>query len=1061
MKIRRIFTLFLIICFCTTQLATIGQAVTGDTTTDPIQIGAGARSFGLGGAFVAVADDPNTLFANPAGLAGLKSVSLTGTFVFVPHTETTYNISGMGVLTPYGSFGLAYVGAGISEIEIGGGQTSDYLDNLVFLTYATPLSRLLPALDQTSFGLNLKIFSRGYSAASLGYASGFNIDLGLKHYYNDWLTLGVVKQNVFPSAWGGLVTWSSGTEEDLPGNTHLGAAARLAEGRYLLTMDAEIPYRTDHPILYHLGMEWNPVSPLALRVGADQRLGTVTQGLVTTNLTMGVGLMFQGLQIDYAYHPYYTDFAESVTSTVSLSYVYPYAQDMSAEVEKEKVETGDVQKIEVKAPADSRRVFARMPDESEVELSYNKKKKAWAGAWQVPPRIKGEEYVVKVFQVDKDYNVWETDSNTFDIVRKDYIGIIDPADKSIVYDEELTVKGRVGGRETTQIFIQGKEVPIAVIAGEKYFSARVPLKLGKNPILVQALDDNREVITETTLRILRLQTFVDLDKDYWAKRSIEQLATLGIVTGYPRGTFYPKDAIKRAELTTMIVRLKGKDLEGAEAGSFKDVSSSHWAFKYIEQGVKDGVVAGYPDGRFRPEATISRAEGVSVITRFAQLPESSARVPYTDLPALHWSYKTVSAAYRAGLLTHLENVFEPTKDFSRGEAAGILARTPYVAQKIIDLMDFETGYEALPVPPVEVVEVPVEIPVETTTTIIPTTTTTTTTILPTTTTVPVTTTTIRVTTTTIPPTTTTVPVTTTTTTTTIPEIVPEEIVEEIPEEIPEEIVAPVVPPVEVTEVPEEVPVETTTTVPPTTTTIPPTTTTMPPTTTTVPPTTTTTTTTIPEIVPEEIVEEIPEEIPEEIVPPVEVTEVPEEVPVETTTTIPPTTTTLPPTTTTIPPTTTTVPVTTTTTTTTIPEKPPVAVVEEIPEEKPVEIPPALKPRPRRVIVYFIVWGDTLSSISRRHYGTAWLYKKIAWTNNISNPHLIYAGRSLRIDYGIRRRMHHYVSVGDTLAKIAGRYYGDPKLYDKLAEKNKLKDPHNITAGDYLEIDFSHLKGKKE
>jgi nucleoid-associated protein YgaU len=536
---------------------------------------------------------------------------------------------------------------------------------------------------------------------------------------------------------------------------------RLIDGKVLVTMDTEIPYTGALPTLFHLGTEWKPIPIVAFRGGAGQQINNISSGMSTTNLTLGVGLDYEGFKIDYAYHPYYTSFSDSITSTVSITYVDPFALNVEARVDKDVVGSGDLQIVRVRTPKDSRKVRVVMPDSEEIELKYEPDKDEWVGGWWVPGKFAGRGFVGKAFLTDWDYNVWRADTNPFEIVSKGNIDLISPADKSIVYTKEILVKGNILSGRVDTILIQGKK---ANIVGDRVFSLKIPLELGKNPIMVQALDMNGRVLQQLKVRVLRLQTFRDVPENYWAKLSIEQLATLGIITGYPDGTFRPNGTITRAELTTLIVRVIGREASGLGVQLFSDVRPQHWAFKYIDLGVEERIVTGYPDGTFRPEIPVNRVEGVSIITRFSRLPEYSENVVYyRDMRPGHWAFNTISAAHKGGLLTHLDEYFGPKDELSRGEAAGILARTRQVSQKVDELMSFEIGYFWGDRSYVEKVEIakPVVAPVVATTTTRVTTTTT----RVTTTTTRVTTTTTRVTTTTTLTTT-----STTTTTTTQPRI---------------------------------------------------------------------------------------------------------------------------------------------------------------------------------------------------------------------------------------------------------------------------------------------------
>ena len=105
--------------------------------------------------------------------------------------------------------------------------------------------------------------------------------------------------------------------------------------------------------------------------------------------------------------------------------------------------------------------------------------------------------------------------------------------------------------------------------------------------------------------------FSDVAKGQWYNRAISTLANAGIIKGDPAGTYRPGDAITRAEMAAIIARF-GDFKEGGK--TFNDISG-HWAQKYIELAASNGWINGNPDGTFKPDNNITRAETVAMINR--------------------------------------------------------------------------------------------------------------------------------------------------------------------------------------------------------------------------------------------------------------------------------------------------------------------------------------------------------------------------------------------------------------------------------------------------------------
>lgn len=77
---------------------------------------------------------------------------------------------------------------------------------------------------------------------------------------------------------------------------------------------------------------------------------------------------------------------------------------------------------------------------------------------------------------------------------------------------------------------------------------------------------------------------------------------------------------------------------------FHDVDITHWAFGYIAAAVDAGYISGYPDGSFRPDNTITRAEAVTILNRVRSCESITEGISFTDVPESHWVYEAITAA---------------------------------------------------------------------------------------------------------------------------------------------------------------------------------------------------------------------------------------------------------------------------------------------------------------------------------------------------------------------------------------------------------------------------------
>ncbi|MCL2046744.1 MAG: S-layer homology domain-containing protein, partial [Oscillospiraceae bacterium] len=108
-------------------------------------------------------------------------------------------------------------------------------------------------------------------------------------------------------------------------------------------------------------------------------------------------------------------------------------------------------------------------------------------------------------------------------------------------------------------------------------------------------------------------TFSDVANGAWYAVAINRLASLGILRGYTDGTFRPDAPITREEFTAIVCRFFDVAIDSSE-NPFSDVSEN-WAYEYILTAAANGWVEGYPDGTFRPKNDIKRAEVVTIINR--------------------------------------------------------------------------------------------------------------------------------------------------------------------------------------------------------------------------------------------------------------------------------------------------------------------------------------------------------------------------------------------------------------------------------------------------------------
>ncbi len=167
-------------------------------------------------------------------------------------------------------------------------------------------------------------------------------------------------------------------------------------------------------------------------------------------------------------------------------------------------------------------------------------------------------------------------------------------------------------------------------------------------------------------------------QNHWAESYINNLSQRGIVGGFPDGTFQPDRPVTRAQFAALADKVF--QAQGQSNRIFSDVPMGHWAYSAIQDASAQGLVTGYPDGTFRPELGVTRAQSLVVLSKGANLPAASLAVldQYQDkalIPA--WAEPAVASATSAQIPVNYPNnsVIAPNRTATRAEVAAFIWRT--------------------------------------------------------------------------------------------------------------------------------------------------------------------------------------------------------------------------------------------------------------------------------------------------------------------------------------------------------------------------------------------------
>lgn len=130
--------------------------------------------------------------------------------------------------------------------------------------------------------------------------------------------------------------------------------------------------------------------------------------------------------------------------------------------------------------------------------------------------------------------------------------------------------------------------------------------------------------------------YSDVPGNKWYNNAVSTLSNMGIICGYPDGTFRPDAPITRAELAKIAAGFFSDPRVAATYdGRFSDVHGAEWYISYLMTALEEGLIEGYPDGSFRPNRPITRAETCTIVNRtLGRKPEKDHLLPESDM--INW-----------------------------------------------------------------------------------------------------------------------------------------------------------------------------------------------------------------------------------------------------------------------------------------------------------------------------------------------------------------------------------------------------------------------------------------
>jgi hypothetical protein len=176
------------------------------------------------------------------------------------------------------------------------------------------------------------------------------------------------------------------------------------------------------------------------------------------------------------------------------------------------------------------------------------------------------------------------------------------------------------------------------------------------------------------------QQIKDVQRNYWAAPAISDVVTHNVMTLDENGNFNPENSLTRVEFVQAILKILSDDnLDIKIQNTFSDVNPRYPAYSDILRSEQLGLIYGYPDGTFKPENTLLKSEVTSImshITRETVCDTSILRhfLDYQDIP--NWATHAYAKTTKYGLYVNYPNerIFSPNRDLTRAEAAVLLCK---------------------------------------------------------------------------------------------------------------------------------------------------------------------------------------------------------------------------------------------------------------------------------------------------------------------------------------------------------------------------------------------------
>lgn len=194
-------------------------------------------------------------------------------------------------------------------------------------------------------------------------------------------------------------------------------------------------------------------------------------------------------------------------------------------------------------------------------------------------------------------------------------------------------------------------------------------------LMIMVITYPSPAVSETVGSTRQILPFKDLGNDDPDLIYIAYISQKGIIKGFPDGTYHPLEGLTRAQAAVMICKAAGISTPSAETSRFTDVPADHWAVNCINAAEKAGYLSGFPDGSYRPETSLTRAQSISLVMRLCTQKEKATLPALDDLDDGYWAAADLGTALALDMISLSKDgkYIYPDAEMSRGNLARALA----------------------------------------------------------------------------------------------------------------------------------------------------------------------------------------------------------------------------------------------------------------------------------------------------------------------------------------------------------------------------------------------------